>query len=472
MSTPSSPDRSGEALSDTSSIDELGHVVDVTLTRVVSTPEPGFLVGDTYRVERELGRGGMGVVYRARDIWLDRTVALKLIAPTWGDALAEQKLQQEAKALATLRDQHVVQVYAFGRHGSSYFFAMEYVEGRSLQAILDDYRERQSLLPQHRALTILSRIADGLDAAHARGIVHRDVKPGNIVIEEDTGRPVLIDFGIAQQSSDPDPETIEGTPIYMAPEQAGLGADGIPGGPWSDIYALGCVAFELLTGRAPYLERDVVRLLYAHRSAPVPLASSVRPELAPFDAVLSRVLAKNPADRYPSCVTFARDLVRAGSPKAAPTPSSELPPPSTRMPGENPVRPLRVLAVDDDPAFAKFAAKAAELALKGRSVRIHVARSGQAALDAARDEPPDLVLLDLDMPDLDGVDTLSHLRALPRGDHARVVVLSGRVGPQERWKFAVLGVREFVAKPIDLRRLVDTIDGIVERAGWGAAPPP
>ncbi|TKD12380.1 protein kinase domain-containing protein [Polyangium fumosum] len=469
MSTPSSPDRSGEAFIETSSIDEQGNVIDAP-ARPSIVPAPGMVVAGTYRVERELGRGGMGVVYRARDTWLDRTVALKLIVPTWDDMLAEQKLQHEAKALATLRDQHVVQVYAFGRHGSSYFFAMEYVEGRSLEAILDDYQQRKSLLPQHRALTILGRIADGLDAAHARGIVHRDVKPGNIVIEEDTGRPVLIDFGLAQQSTDPNPETIEGTPLYMAPEQAGFGAHGITVGPWSDLYALGCVAFQLLTGSTPYPMRNMVHLLQAHQRAPVPLASSVHPELAPFDAVLARALAKNPADRYPSCGAFARDLVRVGSPKAAAAPSSEAPPPSTRQPGESSLRPLRVLAVDDDPAFGKFAAKAAELALKGRSVRIRVARSGQAALDAAREEPPDLLLLDLDMPDLDGVDTLSHLRALPRGDHARVVVLSGRVGPQERWKFAVLGVREFVAKPIDLRRLVDTIDGIVERAGWGAAP--
>lgn len=464
MSTPSSPDRSGEALSDTSSIDESGNVIDPP-ARPSITPEPGMVVAGTYRVERELGRGGMGVVYRARDTWLDRTVALKLIAPTWDDALAEQRLQQEAKALATLRDQHVVQVYAFGRHGSSYFFAMEYVEGRSLEAILDEYRQRQSALPQHRAITILGRIADGLDAAHGRGIVHRDVKPGNIVIEEDTGRPVLIDFGLAQQHSASRPETIEGTPIYMAPEQAGLAGEGTPAGPWSDVYALGCVAFELLTGRPPYPERDLVRLLHAHYCAPVPLASSVRPELSPFDAVLARALAKNPADRYTSCGAFARDLVRAGSPEAQA--SSIVPPPaSVRSPVESDTRSIRVLTVDDDPAFGKFAAKAAELAMKGRSMRIRVARSGQAALEVAREEPPDLVLLDLDMPDLDGVDTLSHLRALPRGDHARVVVLSGRVGPQERWKFAVLGVREFVAKPIDLRRLVDTIEGIVERAGW------
>jgi len=465
MSTPSSPDNSDEAFGDTSSIDELGNVVDTIPTRLSIAPEPGLVVGDNYRVERELGRGGMGVVYRARDIWLDRTVALKLIAPSWDDPLAEQRLQQEAKALATLRDQHVVQVYAFGRHGSSYFFAMEYVEGRSLDAILHDYRQAGSFLPQHRAITILGRIADGLDAAHARGIVHRDVKPANIVIEEDTGRPVVIDFGLAQQRSAPKPETIEGTPVYMAPEQAGLGGEGIPVGPWSDIYALGCVAFELLTGRPPYLERDIVRLLHAHQNAPVPVASSVRPELAPFDAVITRALAKNPEGRYPSCVAFARDLVRAGSPKAM-TPSLMPPPPSAALPVESATRSIRVLAVDDDPAFGKFAAKAAELAMKGRSLRIRVARSGQAALEAAREEPPDLVLLDLDMPDLDGVDTLSHLRALPRGDHARVVVLSGRVGPQERWKFAVLGVREFVAKPIDLRRLVDTIEGIVERAGW------
>lgn len=427
------------------------------------TLEPGVVVANTYRTESELGRGGMGIVYRARDVWLDRPVALKLIVPTWdGDPTAEQKLHHEAKALAALRNQHVVQVYAFGRHGPSFFFAMEFLNGRPLDAILQDYSMRESLLPQHRAITILSRIGEGLDAAHAQGLVHRDVKPANIVIEEDTGRPVLIDFGLAVQANEVDLETIEGTPAYMSPEQAGLGVDGAPVGPWSDTYALGCVAFEMLTGRAPYVERDVVRLLHAHQLMPIPKASSIRPGLEAFDEIFLRVLAKDPNERYPSCAAFAKELLRVSSPKLNTTP----PPMSVKRSSENASPSIRILAVDDDPMFGKFAAKAAELAMRGKRVQIQVAKSGMDALARARVEPPDLVLLDLDMPGLDGIETLSYLRALPKGGDARVVVLSGRLGPQERWKFAVLGVREFVAKPIDFRRLISTIESIVERAGW------
>ncbi|HRI67715.1 MAG TPA: serine/threonine-protein kinase [Polyangium sp.] len=427
------------------------------------TLEPGVVVANAYRTEAELGRGGMGIVYRARDVWLDRPVALKIIVPTWdGDPTAEQKLHHEAKALAALRNQHVVQVYAFGRHGPSFFFAMEFLNGRPLDAILQDYSMRQSLLPQHRAVTIIARIAEGLDAAHAHGLVHRDVKPGNIVIEEDTGRPVLIDFGLAVQASEVDLETIEGTPAYMSPEQAGLGIEGSPVGPWSDTYALGCVAFEMITGRAPYIERDVVRLLHAHQLMPVPNASSVRSGLEAFDEIFHRVLAKDPQQRYASCGEFAKDLVRVAAPKLHSTP----PPMSIKRGPESEAPAIRVLAIDDDPMFGKFAAKAAELAMRGKRVQIQVAKSGMDGLARARLEPPDLVLLDLDMPGLDGIETLSYLRALPKGDHARVVVLSGRLGPQERWKFAVLGVREFVAKPIDFRRLISTIESIVERAGW------
>jgi len=427
------------------------------------TLEPGVVVANAYRTESELGRGGMGIVYRARDVWLDRPVALKLIVPTWdGDPTAEQRLHTEAKTLAALRNQHVVQVYAFGRHGPSFFFAMEFLNGRPLDAILQDYAMRQSLLPQHRAVTIIGRIAEGLDAAHAQGLVHRDVKPANIVIEEDTGRPVLIDFGLAVPASEVDLETIEGTPAYMSPEQAGLGVDDTPVGPWSDIYALGCVAFEMLTGRAPYVERDVVRLLHAHQLMPVPKASSVQSDLGKFDEIFERVLAKDPSARYPSCGAFAKDLVRVAAPKMNSTP----PPMSVKGAQESEAPAVRVLAVDDDPMFGKFAAKAAELAMRGKRVQIQVAKSGIDALARARIDPPDLVLLDLDMPGLDGIETLSYLRALPKGDHARVVVLSGRLGPQERWKFAVLGVREFVTKPIDFRRLITTIESIVERAGW------
>lgn len=422
----------------------------------------GVTVANTYRIEEELGRGGMGIVYRARDIWLDRTVALKVIMPGFThDEQGELRLHQEAKALASVRNQHVVQVYAFGTHEGSFFFAMEYVKGRSLEALLEDYRSRRALLPQHRAATIVARIAEGLEAVHEKGLVHRDIKPANIVIEEDTGRAVLIDFGLALPGNQFDYDAIEGTPTYMAPEQAGLTVDGVTLGPWSDQYGLACVAFEMLTGQAPYAERDIVRLLHAHQNAPIPVASRIQAEAARFDDVLGRALSKATRARYPSCAVFGAEMLRAATPSTAPS----IPPPTPHA-VESTGRAIRILAVDDDPAFAKFASKAAELATRGRPVRIRVARSGQDALEMARLDPPDLVLLDLDMPHLDGIETLSHLRAQNRGDAARVVVLSGRVGPQERWKFAVLGVREFVPKPIDFRRLVETLQGIVERAGW------
>jgi serine/threonine-protein kinase len=218
----------------------------------------------------------------------------------------------------------------------------------------------------------------------------------------------------------------------------------------------------MITGRTPYIERDVVRLLHAHQLMAVPKASSVRPGLEAFDEIFQRVLAKDPNDRYSSCGAFAKDLVLVAAPKM----NSAPPPMSAKRISDADMPAIRVLAVDDDPMFGKFAAKAAELAMRGKRVQIQVAKSGIDALARARLDPPDLVLLDLDMPGLDGIDTLSYLRALPKGDHARVVVLSGRLGPQERWKFAVLGVREFVAKPIDFRRLISTIESIVERAGW------
>ena len=145
--------------------------------------EVGATVDGRYRVDSELGRGGMGVVYLARDTWLDRNVALKVIAPTWArDSEITARFLREAKALASIRSNYVVQVYAFGVHDGSYFFAMEYVRGRTVKQLVSEHRKHGATIQTHRALTILNRIARGLDAVHAAGILHRDVKPSNIVI--------------------------------------------------------------------------------------------------------------------------------------------------------------------------------------------------------------------------------------------------------------------------------------------------
>ncbi|HSO00850.1 MAG TPA: serine/threonine-protein kinase [Candidatus Nanopelagicales bacterium] len=426
-----------------------------------------IVVDGRYHVESELGRGGMGIVYLAADQGLRRKVALKLIAPELGDDPEWVKaLQEEAAALASIRSQHVVQVYAFGLYDGSCFFAMEYVRGRTLREILDEHRAHRASVPLHRALTIVGRLGAGLDAVHEAGIVHRDLKPDNVVIEEDTGRPVLVDFGLAV--TDPtDPWAMSGgTPLYMAPEQTGFSPHGRVITPRTDVYSLGCLSFELLAGRPPFDDPSPDRVMSDHACTPPPPVSSRRPELAPLDAVFARALAKAPADRYATCAAFAQGLAAAAAAVAGPDAASAAPPISGGAAEEEGAR--RVLVVDDDPAFRRFAIRAVQLAFYQERVEIASAASGTEALVAVWRRPPHLVLLDFDLPSLDGVGTLSRLRALPRGDQARVVVLSGKLGEQDRWRFSVLGVGDFVAKPIDLEQLIDTISGIAARAGWPA----
>lgn len=215
---------------------------------------------------------------------------------------------------------------------------------------------------------------------------------------------------------------------------------------------------------------------------------------------MARALAKDPADRYPSCTAFAEVLAAASerwvnsmlptlpppplppplpplprliaaaaaAPPAADMPPLPAPPPLPALPAVPAhERPFHVLVVDDSPVFRKFTVKATEIAFfrhrKGREVVVQGAGSGQEAIERAAVQPPDLVLLDFDMPGLDGADTLSRLRALPGGDGARVVVLSGRVRAADRWRFAVLGVSDFVSKPIEFQLLVDRLEGIARR---------
>ncbi|APR81130.1 protein kinase [Minicystis rosea] len=482
-----------------------------------------LVVDGRYRVESELGRGAMGVVYLARDTWLGRPVALKMIEPSWAAQSrdAASSFQREARSLASIRNQYVVQVYAFGLHGGTYFFAMEYVRGRTVRQILAEHKQNGETIPVHRTLTILGRIAQGIDAVHATGVVHRDVKPSNIAIEEHTGRPVLLDFGLAVHSDDPEAAMACGTPQYMAPEQVGLGAAAASITVRTDVYALGITAFEMLTGQLPFPTTDRAQLMRQHARKKPPALSSVRRELAPFDKIVARALAKDPDERYPSCTAFAEVLAAAGdrlisstlptlpppapepdmgpalewvarslpAPSLAPYPSlarggeplsqrdtphdlaggpisSHTPPSAPSRTGDT-MRPVHVLVVDDSPVFRKFTVQATQLAFYRYRSRLSVvvegAGSGREAVERAGTLRPDLVLLDFDMPGLDGLDTLSRLRAIPGGDTARVVVVSGRVSPTHRWRFAVLGVNDFVNKPIDFRQLVDRIEGIARR---------
>ena len=265
-----------------------------------------------YRIESQIGAGGMAVVFRAHDERLGRSIALKVMAPEWTeDEEFRRRFVAESRAAARVDDPHVIPVYEAGAAGGVLFIAMRLVAGTDLRGVL----RREGALPPGRALELLSPVASALDAAHAAGLVHRDVKPGNILVDERPGRPdhvYLADFGlskgVAAGVSLTGAGNYLGTPNYSAPEQVqGHNVDGR-----ADQYALACVAFELLTGRAPY-ERDLpMAVLLAHVSEPPPSLAARRPGMpVTADRVMARALAKRPEQRYASCRDFTDTLREA-----------------------------------------------------------------------------------------------------------------------------------------------------------------
>jgi len=258
-----------------------------------------------YLLEKLVGVGGMAAVFRARDERLGRVVALKLLA---GDEVVQQRFAREARAVAAVDHPHIIPVYEAGEAGGVLFIAMRFVAGDDLRTII----RREGGLRPRRAAAFISPVASALDAAHAAGLVHRDVKPANMLVDVGPGRPehvYLSDFGVARgvltSSGLTRAGQFLGTPDYAAPEQINGGqVDGR-----ADQYSLACVAYTLLSGSVVF-RRDVpMAVLYAHLSAPPPRLTMVRPDLSDaVDQVLARGLAKTPEERYDSCGAFADAL--------------------------------------------------------------------------------------------------------------------------------------------------------------------
>ncbi|MEV1067130.1 serine/threonine-protein kinase [Streptomyces sp. NPDC050263] len=275
---------------------------------------PSELVGRQiagYRIEREIGRGGMAVVYRARDLRLDRTVALKLLAPELArNDTFRKRFTHESRVAAAIDHPHIVPVFEADETDGVLYIAMRYVEGSDLRHLLD----REGPLPLQTAVRIAAQVASALDAAHDHGLVHRDVKPGNILVSRgtDSDHPehvYLTDFGLTKKSLSLTGFTtvgqFVGTLDYVAPEQiSGRPVDGR-----CDVYGLACVVYECLASRPPYLRDDDMALLWAHQNAdPTPL-TELRPDLPPdIDGVFARALAKNPESRHPTCAAFVAEL--------------------------------------------------------------------------------------------------------------------------------------------------------------------
>ena len=250
-----------------------------------------------YWIDRLLDRGGMGVVYKAMDVDLDRAVALKLIAPEWmEDDNATARFRTEARLAASLEHPNIVPVHRGGEEQGVLYLAMRFVPGTNLRRMID-----RSPLPFETTGVIMTQIASALDAAHARGLVHRDVKPANILISDETAQThaYLTDFGLTKRPGSTGGLTGTGlwvgTADYVAPEQIqGNAIDGR-----ADVYSLGCVLYEMLTGEVAYPKDGDIAKLWAHISNPPPQPSATRADLVPaFDEVVARATAKDPADRY------------------------------------------------------------------------------------------------------------------------------------------------------------------------------
>jgi serine/threonine-protein kinase len=428
--------------------------------------EPAMIIDARYEVSRKIGRGSMGVVYRAQDLGLGRDVAIKVIAPMYArDPSMVERFRREARALASIRHDNVVQVFAAGTHGKSLYFTMEYVAGTSLDDVIDHYAEHHEVAPIGRAVTVLSRVGQGLGAAHDKGLVHRDVKPGNILVEQDTGRPVVIDFGLVHQPKPGagDKTLRSGTPWYMAPEQstdAVLDSSSIS--PRTDVYALGCTAYELLTGQPPFTAHDMRDVWKQHRSAPPALLSSLRPELAPLDAPVARALEKDPAARYATCEGFAAALEKAAAhlDRHGALPKRHVPRPATSsLAGAL----LRVLVVDDDAARVTRMAEAAKRAAGDMATAVDsAAGSTQAVAEAAKG--PDVVVVHADRVGSATIDLLTWLRDQPGGENVRVLLVTDAT--DSGWRYDLFGVRDRLNPASDDAALTEAFRGIGLRMGW------
>ena len=287
----------------------------------------GLSVGSVFagcRIEDVAGRGGMGVVYKATQIQLDRLVALKAVAPDVAlDPAFQERFKHEARLAASIDHPHIVPVYEAGEIDGQLYLVMRWVDGVDLRALIDSGPP----LEPARVARLVAQVASALGAGHAKRLLHRDVKPANILVAtvDDEEHAYLTDFGIAKLEQAATGLTRTGMMIgtidYMPPERI----EGQPGDARSDVYSLGCVLYEMLTGEAPFVRESEGARMYAHMSAEIPWATDARPDVPPgLSEIAKRAMAKKPEDRYQTATEMARALTRGAptEPSAAPEPPS------------------------------------------------------------------------------------------------------------------------------------------------------
>jgi len=395
----------------------------------------GEIVADTYEIKAILGAGGMGEVYDAHDRVLNRRVALKVVRPS----IAPEYLLREGRALAAIHHPGVVTVHAMGAHKGTGFLVLERVRGLSLDRLLQDRRARGERFAVDEALELLVAVADTLSVVHRAGLAHRDVKPGNVMIAPG-GRVVLMDFGLVLPHADrPGHKSVAGSLQYMAPEAlTGDVAEGA--GTLLDVYALGVLGYELLTGVVPFDGSAPFELYRAKNRRPGPRLADQRPELpASLTDVIEQMMAPEPHER-PQGAEAAVWQMRAVR---------------SRIAAGGGVRPFAVLIVDDDADMRE--ALALYVRAAAPDAEIETIGDGKHAIRSVRRRVPDLLLLDLDLPDINGVEVCMLLRGMQLGDGCMIVSVSGRATRADIDLLQQLGVRSLEKGP----SLMSQLDALV-----------
>ncbi|MCB9625207.1 MAG: protein kinase [Sandaracinus sp.] len=401
----------------------------------MNTPPTGTVLDGMYRVDRVIGRGGMGVVLLATDQRLEREVAIKVIAPDRVNSTkAQESFLGEARAMASVRHENVVQLYAYGQFEGLPYFVMEYVPGTDLGTWIDERTMRGVSPSVDETLGILDQVCRGLAAIHERGVVHADVKPGNVLLGP-AFRVAVTDFGLFRALGERDQsELVVGTPAYIAPEVVYSRAPVFD--PRADVYAVGVIAYEMLTGRMPLPIEDVPSLFDVHmKRVPIIPPSEVRPELpSALDAVVLRALERDVTKRFATPDELRRAFFRA---------RSEL--------GKRALA-SRILVVDDDDDARALVSESLRIAFP--KAEVTEAHDGAEALAQLERQGAGLIVLDLDLPGMNGVELTAAVRGIPHLEKVPILVVTGHGGSADWRLLQKFGADGFLVKPIDAYTLI------------------
>jgi len=422
-------------------------VIRATLHSIPPLFTAGQVVGGHFEILSLLGAGGMAQVWEARDQHLERRVALKVAKPKPN----MPPLRKEAQALAAFRHPSLVTVHSMGEHDGIDFIVMERIFGVSLAKKLKERSAEGRPILLSEALRYLTAIAEGLAVVHRAGLAHRDVKPENIMLTPD-GRIVLMDFGLVVPEYDSELRgLVAGSPPYMAPEtlrdRVALG-----GGPLVDVYAFGATCFELLTFETPYASAESVNHLFAmHLDAVIPSVRDKRADVPmELDQLIREMLAKEPSSRPQSAQGIAWQLKGIASRLDQPIAKSSIPPAASPS--------IDVLIVEDDDALARIECFYIEELFGKDRVRLRRARDGQEAINAVRGQAPDLLLLDLHLPKLNGIEVGMQIRGDDLAPETKIVAVSAGAQERDLQLLHLLGFHHFVPKGEGMReRLAEAL---------------